>query len=881
MGKVSLGEISSIAHDLDDVLLRSGGARMAGVRPGFTIVKTFKKVQDVLEELSKTQSTIVRGGELQIFEPVTPEFGTNIQNVDLDANSGGTSNRAARADHHHHLDEDIAPTWTSPHAWAVPTAEITPAVGALKLTATLPATDMTGAGVPRAVFFDVTSPSGSGTPTSISQGIVGQAISLLPNYTGTAATMAGFFVNTVAGAGTSMWENLVASPGVGSNRGHYARASATTAGHNVGARNDAYGGAVNAGTATSSYQPKVSGINVGLVSLAYNDIAVNGKIGAFIGLYGPVTVGGDFVAPNLATMAANGGAGLIVDNGSQSANTPVARFMVGGTETARISRLGGLYMQGFNMGTGVEPILIDRNDSTTVLQIALRTANAATTIFGVDSAGRERQFESVTPTHVVNTGFHYAKQAASGRTEFYYFDSDGVSAGVETQLTANGSVNMTAANFANPSASVILTAVNGSATTAMRSDAAPPLSQAIAPTWTAQHIYQSTLDANSVILKALLNETTDTLVAHYWDAGSGTSEPWLALGAGDGATNFGMLKMGYLGSGNGVPYIQGKLNAVDAADSGKYGMTFDIATTLSSARAFRWTNTVANKDYFVIGPTGHIIFGYSALLAPETTTAVAMVGSTVNDSTLLVSFGTSLQHDNTAVTPEGITAVAGLTQVGQTTNVPTNGYAGIRGGVSILSAADSAGASGVEAASFVGQLGPQSYSGSFDRPIGASSLRGNWLRVSAFRGAFIGSKASGPGSTAGARPLILSSVYAPISPYVDGTTGQSWGIEIASPVSSNTPTITPIAGGIKITHPLKNAHANYATRGMHAYFLPYALALGGFSGNVMGDVSFDDGTNNQAGLYQYITAWGKILDDADVLVYDDEIVMSDDEFVYA
>jgi hypothetical protein len=42
---------------------------------------------------------------------------------------------------------------------------------------------------------------------------------------------------------------------------------------------------------------------------------------------------------------------------------------------------------------------------------------------------------------------------------------------------------------ANPSASVGLSAVNGSATTFMRSDGAPALSQSIAPTWTGQHIW--------------------------------------------------------------------------------------------------------------------------------------------------------------------------------------------------------------------------------------------------------------------------------------------------------------------------------------------------------------------------------------------------------
>jgi hypothetical protein len=43
--------------------------------------------------------------------------------------------------------------------------------------------------------------------------------------------------------------------------------------------------------------------------------------------------------------------------------------------------------------------------------------------------------------------------------------------------------------FANPTASVGLVAVNGVATTAMRSDAAPALSQAIVPTWTGAHTW--------------------------------------------------------------------------------------------------------------------------------------------------------------------------------------------------------------------------------------------------------------------------------------------------------------------------------------------------------------------------------------------------------
>jgi hypothetical protein len=47
------------------------------------------------------------------------------------------------------------------------------------------------------------------------------------------------------------------------------------------------------------------------------------------------------------------------------------------------------------------------------------------------------------------------------------------------------------ATGANPTASVGLSAVNGSATTFLRSDGAPALSQAIAPTWSGQHIFSN------------------------------------------------------------------------------------------------------------------------------------------------------------------------------------------------------------------------------------------------------------------------------------------------------------------------------------------------------------------------------------------------------
>lgn len=57
----------------------------------------------------------------------------------------------------------------------------------------------------------------------------------------------------------------------------------------------------------------------------------------------------------------------------------------------------------------------------------------------------------------------------------------------DEQLNAVGASGVTGA--ANPSATIGLSTINGSATTFLRSDGAPALSQAIAPTWSAQHIF--------------------------------------------------------------------------------------------------------------------------------------------------------------------------------------------------------------------------------------------------------------------------------------------------------------------------------------------------------------------------------------------------------
>lgn len=70
-----------------------------------------------------------------------------------------------------------------------------------------------------------------------------------------------------------------------------------------------------------------------------------------------------------------------------------------------------------------------------------------------------------------------------------------------TGLFVNGVAVGGSISPANPTASVGLTAVNGTATTYMRSDAAPPISQAIAPTWTAVHTFHPSAATTAIIIQ--------------------------------------------------------------------------------------------------------------------------------------------------------------------------------------------------------------------------------------------------------------------------------------------------------------------------------------------------------------------------------------------
>ena len=89
--------------------------------------------------------------------------------------------------------------------------------------------------------------------------------------------------------------------------------------------------------------------------------------------------------------------------------------------------------------------------------------------------------------------------------------SGAVSAAPVWGTIAAGDLPGSFSGFANPTASVGLAAVNGSATTAMRSDAAPALSQAISPTMTGTWVFSPTAAGTNFTINNTTSAASSTL----------------------------------------------------------------------------------------------------------------------------------------------------------------------------------------------------------------------------------------------------------------------------------------------------------------------------------------------------------------------------------
>jgi len=97
--------------------------------------------------------------------------------------------------------------------------------------------------------------------------------------------------------------------------------------------------------------------------------------------------------------------------------------------------------------------------------------------------------------------------------------------GAGTGITVTADAVSVSASFlgANPTATIGLAAIPGTATTYMRSDGAPPLGVGITPTWTAVHIFSAqdvhnagvSLGTNGILTSALATDNIGDIALQY------------------------------------------------------------------------------------------------------------------------------------------------------------------------------------------------------------------------------------------------------------------------------------------------------------------------------------------------------------------------------
>lgn len=182
---------------------------------------------------------------------------------------------------------------------------------------------------------------------------------------------------------------------------------------------------------------------------------------------------------------------------------------------------------------------------------------------------------------------------------------------------------------ANPAASIGLSAVNGSASTYLRSDGAPALSQAIVPTWTGIHTWSSPAATFSVPVIFTGTTTAGNVVA--WNStGSnafigiesstggaesvGSSAYSLNLGTSNAtslwlSTN-GIARIGTTSAGNVTINAPGSGQALTVTGSGATTSAVTINTPTAGIYSITHSAAAATTDYSVDRWIGSVVTGY-------------------------------------------------------------------------------------------------------------------------------------------------------------------------------------------------------------------------------------------------------------------------------
>lgn len=161
-------------------------------------------------------------------------------------------------------------------------------------------------------------------------------------------------------------------------------------------------------------------------------------------------------------------------------------------------------------GTTAVPTVNLSSTQVTNIGLGATALQSATTADSIQGAGTP-----ASPIELVGDA------ATPGNSKYYGTNGSG---------TRGWYTSATVPTVANPTGTIGLTAVNGSTGNWMDAGSAPKISQAIAPTWTAQHVFsaaaageQSAVQLSSSEPSIGWNNTAAATDTHQWDAVAGAS----------------------------------------------------------------------------------------------------------------------------------------------------------------------------------------------------------------------------------------------------------------------------------------------------------------------------------------------------------------------
>lgn len=366
-------------------------------------------------------------------------------------------------------------------------------------------------------------------------------------------------------------------------------------------------------------------------------------------------------------------------------------------------------------------------------------------------------------------------------------------------------VHSTADVLANPTASVGLAAVNGSAGTVMRSDAAPALDQGIVPTWAGVH----------------------------------TFTPRPVFSAGTNLSTSGVVES-------------------DVAD-GASAIAFEFDDTIgrTQGRACRIRNSIDDRILMDITYDGLFAFGYAQTVSQDAGHILSFNQSDIDSPTgspHFVGIRALIRHVDTAETVTDLIGMLGIASAETATGLSPDivvGTAGVGVGTE-----DATGYSAKALVALRGHLSGDTGLASTEPdqdPLmtPGAVVRGDWDIIAGCWTDYV-APSSAKGLPSNRPQEAIGGRFAIMGFTATGAGSRQTGIRIVAP-TAGVPQTPADAEAIRAAYPARG------TRRTHILLEPFAAPSGNPTGNASGDLYFDDGTNNTAGLWEHAGAsWQKL-----------------------